>query len=128
MLSFAKLWVLLENRGMKKTDLKQIMSTATIAKLGKNETISSEIIEKLCAFLDCQPSDIMEYISEKDMQKTMEHFDQVNKILMENLKTQGISEEKLATMMKEMLPNIVKSLYNGENTMQNLFNEPSEKE
>ena len=51
MLSYAKLWMLLESRGMKRTDLKEVISGNTLAKLGKNETISSAVIEKLCEFL-----------------------------------------------------------------------------
>ena len=54
-------------RGMKRTDLlkpKGILSSPTLAKLGKNEIVSVEIIDKLCDFLDCQPGDIMEYKKE----------------------------------------------------------------
>lgn len=128
MLSFAKLWILLENRGMKKTDLKQIISGNTLAKLGKNETVSSAVIEKLCAFLECQPADIMEYISEKDVKTTIAQFDQANRALMENLKAQGVTEDQFASLMQEALPHIIKSLYNGENTMSNLFDQINEEE
>lgn len=128
MLSFAKLWILLENTGMKKTDLKQIISGNTLAKLGKNETVSSAVIEKLCAFLECQPADIMEYISEKDVKTTIAQFDQANRALMENLKAQGVTEDQFASLMQEALPHIIKSLYNGENTMSNLFGQINEEE
>ena len=43
MIVYTKLWILLEKKGMKKTDLKKIMSSATLAKLGKNEPVSSGI-------------------------------------------------------------------------------------
>lgn len=122
MLSFTKLWILLENRGMKKTDLKQIISANTLAKLGKNETISSAIIEKICAFLECQPGDIMEYISEKDMQELTKKIDSTNRALFETLKQQGITEEQFATMMQQTMPDIIKSMFNGEDTINNLLN------
>lgn len=55
-------------RGMKRTDLLKpngVLTSPTLAKLGKNENISIDIIDKLCEFLDCQPGDIMEYKKER---------------------------------------------------------------
>ena len=60
MITYTKLWILLKEKGMKRTDLKAIMSSATLAKLGKNEPVSSTVIEKICDYLKCQPGDIME--------------------------------------------------------------------
>ncbi|WP_339370064.1 helix-turn-helix domain-containing protein [Paenibacillus elgii] len=37
------------------------MSTATLAKLGKDEYVSLEIIDKICTHFDVQPNDIMEH-------------------------------------------------------------------
>lgn len=124
MINFTKLWVLMENRGMKKTDLtkNKIISPATLAKLGKNEPINSTVIEKICAFLECQPGDIMEYISEKDMQELTKRIDSTNRALFETLKQQGITEEQFATMMKQAMPDIIKSMFNGEDTINNLLN------
>lgn len=59
---YYKLFDLLNRNGMKKSDLRAILSSATIAKLSKGEHISGEAIEKICAFLKCQPGDIMEYV------------------------------------------------------------------
>jgi DNA-binding Xre family transcriptional regulator len=52
---------------MKKTDLLTIadISSPTLAKLTKGETITTEIIEKICTALNCQPGDIMEYIPDE---------------------------------------------------------------
>lgn len=124
MINFTKLWVLMENRGMKKTDLtkNKIISPATLAKLGKNEPINSTVIEKICAFLECQPGNIMEYISEKDMQELTKRIDSTNRALFETLKQQGITEEQFATMMKQAMPDIIKSMFNGEDTINNLLN------
>lgn len=61
---YFKLFDLLSRRDLKKTDLLQIagISSPTLAKLSKGETVTTEIIVKICAALDCQPGDIMEYI------------------------------------------------------------------
>ena len=61
-----RLWKLLIDKGLKKTDLKAIanISNSTLAKLGKGEYVSMEIIERLCRALDCNVEDIMEITSE----------------------------------------------------------------
>ena len=71
MIKYYKLFDLLNRRGLKKKDLQQIISAPTIAKLSKGETVKTDIIDKICLFLDCQPGDIMETfkaieITEKD--------------------------------------------------------------
>lgn len=61
--NYVRLWKLLLDRGMKKTDLKAEagISSNILAKLGKNEYVSMETIEKLCISLDCNIEDIMEF-------------------------------------------------------------------
>lgn len=66
MIRYYKLFDLLNRKGMKKSDLRQILSSSTVAKLSKGEYISGEAIEKICEFLHCQPGDIMEYIIEEN--------------------------------------------------------------
>ena len=56
-----KLWDVLTRRGMKKTDLLQVISSSTLAKLAKSESVTTEVIAKICKFLNCQPGDLMEY-------------------------------------------------------------------
>lgn len=56
---------------MKKSDLRQILSSSTVAKLSKGEYISGEAIEKICLFLNCQPGDIMEIT--KEVYKTKDY-------------------------------------------------------
>jgi putative transcriptional regulator len=58
---YYKLFDLLNRKGMKKSDLREILSPGTVAKLSKGEYISGEVVEKLCRFLNCQPGDIMEF-------------------------------------------------------------------
>ena len=63
-ISYKKLWKLLIDKDMRKEDLrlKAGISTNTMAKLGKNENVNTEILVKICAALDCDITDIMEII------------------------------------------------------------------
>lgn len=64
--SYKNLWRVLEDKNMTKEDLKKAtgMSSATIAKLGKNETINMKSLEKICEVLESDIGDIMEFIPE----------------------------------------------------------------
>ena len=62
MMRYYKLFDLLSRRDMKKTDLLEIISAPTLAKLSKGESVTTDVLCKICAFLDCQPGDIMEYV------------------------------------------------------------------
>jgi putative transcriptional regulator len=66
-LSYAPLWKLLIDRDMNKTQLREKagFSTATLAKLSKNEPVALEVIVKICEALNCQPGDIVEYRAEE---------------------------------------------------------------
>lgn len=66
MIKYYKLFDLLNRRGMKKSDLREILSPKTVAKLSKGQYISGEAIEKICLFLGCQPGDIMEIVTVVD--------------------------------------------------------------
>lgn len=64
---YNKLWKLLIDKNMKKKDLRLAtgMSTTALAKLGKNEHISTEILAKICKALDCDFCDIIELVKEE---------------------------------------------------------------
>jgi len=64
--SYTKLWKLLIDKGLNKTNLRELsgISTGTLAKLGKNEYVSTEVLEKICVALNCEIGDIIEFISE----------------------------------------------------------------
>lgn len=66
-LSYNKLWKLLIDKGMTKTEmrLKADISTTTLAKLGKSETVSMEVLLRICKVLDCNVGDIMDVINEE---------------------------------------------------------------
>ena len=62
--SYKKLWKLLIDKNMKKKDLRAAsgISTTTLAKLGKDENVSTEILSKIFAALNCDVGDIMEMV------------------------------------------------------------------
>lgn len=62
--SYKKLWKLLIDRDMKKKDLCEAagISHASVAKLGKNENVTTDVLVKICIALKCDISDIMEII------------------------------------------------------------------
>jgi DNA-binding Xre family transcriptional regulator len=61
-ISYKKLWKLLIDRDLKKKELRQMagISASSITKLGKDENVNTEILERICKALDCDISDIME--------------------------------------------------------------------
>lgn len=60
--SYKKLWKLLIDRDMKKKDLCAAagISHASMAKLGKNENVTTDVLVKICTALQCDIGDIME--------------------------------------------------------------------
>lgn len=64
--SYKKLWKLLIDRDMNKTQLREKagITTSALAKLGKNENVSTEVLVKICSTLNCGISDIMEITEE----------------------------------------------------------------
>ncbi|HOD02000.1 MAG TPA: helix-turn-helix transcriptional regulator [Clostridiales bacterium] len=64
MISYKKFQKLLIDRDIKKTELREMVgiSSSTLARLNSNEYVSLEVIDKICAVLNCQPGDLLEYI------------------------------------------------------------------
>lgn len=64
MVSYNKLWKLLIDKQMKKKDLGDAagVSANTIAKMGKNELVSLEVLVRICRALNCDIGDIMEVL------------------------------------------------------------------
>lgn len=63
---YFKLFDMLARRGMKKTDLisEVGLSSSTVAKLSKGDTVTTDTIDRICERFGVQPGDIMEH--EKD--------------------------------------------------------------
>lgn len=68
--SYKKLWKLLIDRDMKKKDLRKAsgISTASMAKLSKNENLTTDVLLRICDALKCDISDIMEVSLEGEYQ------------------------------------------------------------
>lgn len=64
MMKYNKLFSLLALRDMKKSDLVSlgVISSPTLAKLSKGESVTTTVLCQICEFLKVQPSDIMEYV------------------------------------------------------------------
>ena len=62
--SYNKLWKLLIDKNMKKKELGEAagISNSLIAKLGKNENVTVDVLVRICSALDCRIDDIMELI------------------------------------------------------------------
>lgn len=66
--SYRKLWKLLIDKDMKKKDLRISagISTNALAKMGKNECVTTDVLNKICCTLNCDVGDIMEIINSDD--------------------------------------------------------------
>ena len=62
--SYKKLWKLLIDKEIKKKDLSSMagISPATITKMGKNGHVTTEVLVKICAALNCSVDDIIELV------------------------------------------------------------------
>ncbi len=72
LVSYKKLWKLLIDRDMMKKDLREKagLTTNVIAKLGKNENVSTEVLCKICDALSCEIDDIIEFISDSEAESS----------------------------------------------------------
>lgn len=64
---YDKLWKLLIDKKMKKTDLirEAKISSNVLAKMGKEESVSLESVGKICSLLDCGVDDILDFIGDE---------------------------------------------------------------
>lgn len=69
--SYKKLWKMLIDKDMKKKDLQADagISWASVTKLSKGETVSMEVIMKICKTLNCNIGDIMDLIPDEDAEQ-----------------------------------------------------------
>lgn len=65
---YSRLWKLLIDRKLNKTQLKDMahISTNAIAKLGRDENVSLDTLEKICKALDCKIEDIMNFTEKEE--------------------------------------------------------------
>ena len=65
--SYNPLWKMLIDRGLKKRQLQEMsgVSAASIAKMGRNENVTTEVLLRICEALDCNIENIMERVPVK---------------------------------------------------------------
>ena len=65
---YNKLWKKLIDENMMKVDLRDQagITTNALAKLGKNEHVSTQVLEKVCKVLHCEIQDIMEFVPDEE--------------------------------------------------------------
>lgn len=70
-MSYKKLWKLLIDRNMKKSDLRKTakISSSSLAKLGKNENVTTDVLLKICKALDVNLKDIVETVPDEEDEK-----------------------------------------------------------
>jgi DNA-binding Xre family transcriptional regulator len=67
--TYKKLWKLLIDKELKKKDLCEManVSYASLTKMKNNGSITTDVLSRICAALNCDTSDIMEYIKDKNL-------------------------------------------------------------
>lgn len=70
-MSYNKLWKLLIDKQMKKSDLRKKagISSSSLAKLTKDENVTTEVLTKICRELKCDVADITEFIPDEEEKK-----------------------------------------------------------
>ena len=68
--SYNKLWKLMIDKKMNKTQLRTAakISSNAMAKIGRDESVPVETLEKICEVLHCDIGDIMEFTPEENVQ------------------------------------------------------------
>lgn len=63
-MSYKKLWKLLIDRDMKRTDLRKNagISSSSLAKLGKDENVTTDVLLRICDSLDAELNEIAETV------------------------------------------------------------------
>ena len=63
-ISYNKLWKMLIDKNMKKSDLKEMagISSVSLAKLGKGDNITTDVLLRICEVMDCRIEDILETV------------------------------------------------------------------
>ena len=71
-MSYNKLWKLLIDKKMKKSDLRKDakISSSTLAKLTNDENVTTDVLVRICNELKCDVSDIMEFVPDEEHKAT----------------------------------------------------------
>ena len=63
-ISYNKLWKMLMDKNMKKSDLREKagISSASLAKLGKGDNITTDVLLRICEVMDCRIEDLLDTV------------------------------------------------------------------
>ena len=66
--SYKRLWILLINKNMKRTDLLKVagLNSTALATMGKDQPVTMDTLGKICLALDCRIEDIVEHVPEAE--------------------------------------------------------------
>ena len=69
--SYNRLWKMLIDRNIQKQELQRMseVSAASIAKMGRRENVTTDVLLRICEALDCKIEDIMERVPEKHLNR-----------------------------------------------------------
>ncbi len=115
-ISYARLWKLLAERELTKSDLMELtgLSSRVIAKLAKNETVTTDTVAKICTVLSCDVGDIMECLTEDSLSlyhcsrsfgETVEENENIRKIFF------SLNGQKYAIYMTKKAANKATRIY-----------------
>lgn len=62
MITYDPLWITLAKKKLKKKDLYAVVSSATVARMGRGEYVALDVIDKIMELLDCEISDVIERV------------------------------------------------------------------
>ena len=70
--SYNRLWKMLINKNMKRIEMQYLtgISGNILARMGKNQYVSMETIEKICKKLDCTVDEMMEFKDDEQQEQT----------------------------------------------------------
>lgn len=68
--SYKKLWHLLIDKDLKKTDLKDLagISSSTLANIAADKHVSMDVLERICSALNCNAGDIMDFLPDQNQE------------------------------------------------------------
>ena len=81
-ISYRKLWIQLIDRKMNKTKLREVsgITTNASAALGKDERVTTDVLNKICLALKCDVGDIMEILPDEEYEKRLERAKELNSV------------------------------------------------
>ena len=74
--NYNRLWKMLIDRGIQKQELqkKSDVSAASIAKMGRGENVTTDVLLRICEALDCNVEDIMERVPNESPKRSADDF------------------------------------------------------